>query len=123
MTRREWLSAGGVWLTNAAASTGIPLARIGVVTDVHYADKPPAGTRQYRDSLGKMAEAVEAWKREGVSAVVELGDLVDSAESGMEERRYLKTIVMELDRVRTPRYCALGNHCVWTLRKEEFLDE
>jgi alkaline phosphatase len=31
--------------------------RIGMLSDLHYADKPPAGSRHYRETLTKIAEA------------------------------------------------------------------
>ena len=40
-------------------SSARPVVRFGVLTDVHYADKPTTGTRFYRDSLAKMQVAVQ----------------------------------------------------------------
>ena len=37
---------------------------IGLVTDLHYADKPPAGTRHYRETLAKLAEAAEQFEKD-----------------------------------------------------------
>ena len=68
-------------LAEAKAGDDTPQVRIGLVTDLHYADKPPAGTRSYRESLEKFAEATKRFGEEKVDLVVELGDLIDSADS------------------------------------------
>ena len=44
--------------------------RIGLLTDLHYADKKPAGTRYYRETLDKLAEAAERFKKDGPAFVV-----------------------------------------------------
>lgn|GEM_PF-4143991 len=55
--------------------------RVGLITDLHHADKPSAGNRHYRESVGKLLEASKQFKSEKIDFVVELGDLVDRAES------------------------------------------
>ena len=62
ITRREFLMDSG--LVIAGLSFGIPIAHanriyskaklsFGIVTDVHYADAEPNGTRWYRESITK----------------------------------------------------------------------
>jgi predicted phosphodiesterase len=97
------------------------LLRIGLLTDLHYADKPPAGTRHYRETLDKLAEAGEQFSRIKPDFVVELGDLIDAADSVETEQRYLKRINREFSAIAQERHYVLGNHCVDTLTKEEFL--
>lgn len=46
----------------------------GIVTDVHYADAPAAGTRVYRDSPAKVRDAVATFNASAVDFVVSLGD-------------------------------------------------
>jgi alkaline phosphatase len=94
--------------------------RLGLLTDLHYADKPEAGTRFYRETLGKLNEAVARFNAEELAAVVELGDLIDQAPSAEQELAWLKTIEERFATVRAPRHYVLGNHCVTTLTKEEF---
>jgi alkaline phosphatase len=96
--------------------------RFGLVTDLHYADKPPAGTRHYRESLPKLAEAADRFGKEKPAFVAELGDLIDAADSVEAEQRYLKRIDREFAAISKDRHYVLGNHCVDTLRKGEFLD-
>jgi predicted phosphodiesterase len=96
--------------------------RAGLLTDLHYADKPAAGTRHYRETLGKLADAAAQLKKDDVSFVVELGDLIDAADDVETEQRYLGTINREFSAISKDRHYVLGNHCVDTLTKAEFLD-
>lgn len=96
--------------------------RVGLVTDVHYADKPTAGNRHYRDSIGKLTAAVNRFNQERVDFVVELGDLIDAASSVEQEIGYLQHIQAVYTQARCPRHYVLGNHCVDTLTKEQFLE-
>ncbi len=95
--------------------------RIGLISDLHYADKPPAGTRHYRETLNKLAEATAQFQQEPLSFVVELGDLIDAADSVEVEQGYLKTIHQAFSAVAAERHYVLGNHCVDMLTKDEFL--
>ena len=69
-----------------------PLLRVGLMTDLHYADKPPTKTRFYREALAKRDEAVEAMNREKPALVIELGDFIDQADSVEKEIEWLKTM-------------------------------
>lgn len=102
--------------------TGSPL-KIGLITDLHYADKPAAGTRHYRETLSKLEAASGQFQHDKIAFVVELGDLIDAADAVPTERRYLTTINREFSKICTDRHYVLGNHCVDTLNKEEFLGE
>lgn len=131
--RRALLKGGALTLAAAsidAAALGKLFAeekpqanafRIGLITDLHYADKPPAGTRHYRETLAKLAEAAGRFAEEKPAFVVELGDLIDAADSGETERRWLAAIDKEYSAIADDRHYVLGNHCVDTLTKEEFL--
>lgn len=127
--RRAFLQGGTLMLTAAATPNLIPAfaeasrpgLRVGMVTDLHHADKPPAGTRHYRETLGKLAEAAARFERDRPDFVVELGDLIDAADSVETERRYLSTVNREFASVAQDRHYVLGNHCVDTLTKAEFL--
>lgn len=126
--RRAFLQHGALFLAATTASTkGLyaqgfnPKLRIGVVTDLHYADKPAAGKRHYRESIGKLAAAGAEFQKNKVDLVVELGDFVDAADSAEIERGYLKSINREFIEICKDRHYVLGNHCVDTLTKDEFL--
>jgi alkaline phosphatase len=96
--------------------------RIGMITDLHYADKPPAGTRYYRQTLAKLEEAAAQFHKDKPDFIVELGDLIDAADSVEVEKKYLATINKEFAALPGDKHYVLGNHCVTTLMKEEFLE-
>ncbi len=132
--RRAFLRNGALWL--AAAGTQFPAAarafsaegaesavRIGLLTDVHYADKPPGGARHYRESTSKMKQAVAHFKTAGeeTDLVVELGDFIDAAKTPAQELGWLETINKIYRSAPGHKHYVLGNHCVDTLTKSEFL--
>lgn len=94
----------------------------GIVTDLHYSDKAPAGSRHYRESIKKLETASEQFKKSKPKFVVELGDLIDAADSIPTELGYLKRINQDFAAICENRHYVLGNHCVHTLTKQEFLD-
>jgi alkaline phosphatase len=95
--------------------------RVGLITDLHYADKSPAGSRHYRQTLGKLEAASKQFSVDRPDFIVELGDLIDAADSVDVEQHYLKTINKQFAGICEDRHYVLGNHCVDTLTKEEFL--
>jgi alkaline phosphatase len=98
-----------------------PVLQIGLVTDLHYADKSPAGSRHYRETLDKLAEAAGQFQKDGLKFIVELGDFIDAADSVDTELGYLRRINKDFSAICKNRHYVLGNHCVHTLTKEEFL--
>lgn len=104
-----------------ARDADTPSVRVGLVTDLHHADKPPGGTRFYRETAGKLAEAARQFEKDKPSLIVELGDLIDAAESVEVELSYLETINRQFSQIADHRHYVLGNHCVDTLTKQEFL--
>jgi alkaline phosphatase len=119
--------AGAGWLTRDGAAAdaddpAAPLLRIGLLTDLHYADKPTAGSRHYRDSPAKLAAAREQFALAKTDFVLELGDFIDSASSLEAEKGFLRRIHAEFAAIPGPRHYALGNHCVSALTKPDFLE-
>ena len=55
----------------------IPLFSFGMIADVQYCDCDPAGNRFYRSSLVKLKEAVTSLKRDSVSFMINLGDIIE----------------------------------------------
>lgn len=96
--------------------------RVGLVTDLHYADKPSAGSRHYRETLTKLAAAAEQFGKDQPDFIVELGDLIDAADTVEVEQTYLKRVNRDFAAISKNRHYVLGNHCVDMLKKEEFLD-
>lgn len=126
--RRSFLKNGALWLALGSISgqgaAGQPgELRIGLLTDLHYADKDPKGTRHYRETWTKLEEAAQRWTPNPPDLMVELGDLIDAADSVQTELGYLKTIRKPYAAMAKECHHVLGNHCVDTLRKEEFLGE
>jgi hypothetical protein len=124
IARRAFLKGTGLLLLGAAAPA-LSQAEdgeltIGLATDLHYADKPANGTRYYRETLDKLAEAGREFSAAKPSFLVELGDLIDAAEIDVE-KGYLARINREFAALCKDRFYVLGNHCVDTLTKEEFL--
>jgi predicted phosphodiesterase len=98
--------------------------RFGIVTDSHYADVEPRGTRPYRESLAKMRECVGAMNRERVDFLIELGDFKDQDDPPDEAKTlsYLRRIEAVFAAFKGPRYHVLGNHDHDSLTKERFLE-
>jgi len=125
-SRRQFLQTSSLWLGATIAHgkdetpKAAPLIRIGVVTDLHYAEKSSSGSRHYQESSKKLAEAVELFQQEKPDFVIELGDLVDAAPTAEQEISYLETINAILQQTECPRHYVIGNHCVATLTKEQF---
>ncbi|MBA4030691.1 MAG: alkaline phosphatase [Planctomyces sp.] len=131
LNRRAFLRNGTLVIAAAAVAGESPPVmaeevtqplKIGLVTDLHHADKPTVGTRHYQDTLGKLAEAAGEFERRKVDFIVELGDLIDAADTVETERHYLRTINREFAAISRDRHYVLGNHCVDMLTKAEFLD-
>jgi len=128
--RRAFLQNGVLVLATAAVSRSSLLAgerkpalKVGLITDLHYADKAAAGTRHYRETPGKLAEAAGELGKHKPAFLVELGDFIDAADSVKTELGYLKRINKDFAAICKHRHYVLGNHCVYTLRKQEFLAE
>ncbi|MEX0741887.1 MAG: metallophosphoesterase, partial [Phycisphaeraceae bacterium] len=105
-----------------AAESASPRLRVGLMTDIHYADKPTRGSRHYQDSLAKLGEAVAHFNDEKPAFVTTLGDLIDSGDDFEKEVAHVQTVERVLNRLRCERHYVLGNHCVDGLTKGEFIE-
>jgi len=101
-----------------------PILTFGIVTDSHYADRDPAGTRYYRESLSKMAEAMKEMNTMKVNFVVHLGDFKDEDANPSEQKTlsYLKKQEEAFATFKGPRYHVLGNHDTDSISKQQFLE-
>ncbi len=126
-SRRTFLKTGCLLLlTPQMARVARPaesVVRFGLLTDIHYADKSPRGSRYYRESYLKLIQTAANWEEEHLDFVVELGDFVDAADSVADELEYLETINGLYATLHGDRHYVLGNHCVDTLTKDEFLNQ
>ena len=133
VTRRDFLKASAAFTTAglftgslsvlAGSTDSEPIARFGIVTDLHYADTDSRGTRFYRESIPKMAECVELMNAQNADFLVELGDFKDQDTPADESAtlRYLRDIETVFRKFNGPRYHVLGNHDVDSISKAQFL--
>jgi predicted phosphodiesterase len=132
MKRRKFLTVGtsliGAVSFNflAGCSNRHGSVKIGLITDLHYADRiPPAGSnRYYRESLAKLAECVNEMNEHGVDFLIELGDFKDQDDPPDENTTlvYLEAIENEFSRFEGPYYHVLGNHDHDSISKQQFLN-
>ncbi len=135
LSRRAFIKSGSLFMlaglgaaATARASEDIfsekPKAKIGLITDLHYADTDDRGSRNYRESLTKTEAAIEELNKIKLDCAVEIGDLIDALPNPTAESeiRFLKTINREIKRLKTDRHYVLGNHCIYSLTKPEFMD-
>ncbi len=81
-----------------------PTLRLGLVADPQYADIDTIGTRFYRQSIGKLHEAVDHFNGLELSWCVNLGDLIDKHWLSFDE------IFKPIDRSKHRFHQVLGNH-------------
>ena len=135
ISRRALLRDGTLILLSATVGTeGLayaipgdgakPALRIGFFTDTHYADTDDRGARNYRTSLGKITEAVDRLNRERIDLVVHGGDLIDALPDPdpASEKRFLQRVNQELIQLKAERHYVMGNHCIFSLTKSEYLE-
>jgi alkaline phosphatase len=128
LSRRAFLHRGTLIIAGTLvapplmfAETGKPILRVALFTDIHYDDKDKGGGRYFRESPVKLAAAAEELRKHSIDFLVELGDLIDGSESPEADKKNLQTINESLKRISKERYYVVGNHCVWTLTKDEWL--
>lgn len=131
LSRRRFLGIAGtsavglMFAHNLAAMTNEkPMLRFGMITDVHYADREPGGTRFYRQSLSKVKEAIDKMNAEKLDFAIELGDFKDQDEKPDESRtlKYLSDIESVFQQFNGPTYHVLGNHDMDGISKQQFLE-
>jgi len=81
-----------------------PLFTFGIVADVQYADRDNSGTRYYRSSPSKLANAVNAFNQQKVDFVLSLGDFINDG------FHHFDTLNVITDKLIMPLYHVLGNH-------------
>ena len=131
ITRRKFLKNTAALITTTAAfplntwasQDETPLLRFGLVTDSHYADREPGGTRYYRQSLSKMQECIQLFNKEKLDFVIHLGDFKDQdkGKKEVDTLKYLIDLEQEYAKFEGPRYHCIGNHDVDSITKQQFL--
>lgn len=104
---------------------GTALARFGLVTDMHMADKDPVGDRNYRDADEKLTDAVTVFNADGnLNFVMMLGDFVEDYDGENREQTLVDLAQIEAvyDDLTMPRYYVHGaNHGPRDLTKAELI--
>lgn len=130
MNRKEFLYTSSMAISGLVLrpiSMPVPRQkiRIGMITDLHYADRstPQNSSRYYRESLEKLRDCVDEMNREKVDFLIQVGDFKDQDEPPVEARtlEYLETMVQEFNRFDGPTYHVLGNHDHDSISKDQFL--
>jgi len=97
--------------------------RVGFVSDVHYARRPPDDTRYYADSLLKLRSVVDVFNESDLDFIVELGDFKHMGK--VPDRDKTLSFLDETEAVfktfRGPLYHVLGNHDMDCISKADFL--
>ena len=131
LSRRKFLGIAGTTVAGILISPDIfagsgnkPVIRFGMLSDVHYADREPAGERFYSQSLGKVQECIDRMNQEKLDFAIELGDFKDqdSVPNEANTLKYLTTIESAFQRFDGPTYHVLGNHDLDSISKLQFLE-
>jgi predicted phosphodiesterase len=131
LSRRRFLGLAGTTASGLmfapelfAQNAKKPVVRFGVLSDVHYADREPAGDRFYRQSLSKVKEAVDEMNHQNVDFLIELGDFKDQDTTPNEANtlNYLTNIESVFQKFEGPTYHVLGNHDMDGISKQQFLE-
>lgn len=95
--------------------------KLGVFTDPHYglADRL-VRTRRPRLSMGKLEEALTAFRAEGVEAILCLGDWISVWGTKEEMTACLQTLAGRVQAAGVPVYTCMGNHDREVFSREEF---
>jgi len=95
-----------------------------MLSDVHFANREPAGERFYQQSLAKVQEAIDRMNREKLDFVIELGDFKDQDTVPNEANtlNYLTDLESVFQQFNGPTYHVLGNHDMDGISKQQFLE-
>lgn len=119
-----WGLAGGCDSKGQLSSSKQRTMRFGMVTDTHYADADPNGSRFYRETPAKLSECVELMNTQKVDFLIELGDFKDQDRKPNEQNtlEYLKKIEGIFQTFNGPKYHVLGNHDMDSISKPQYLE-
>jgi manganese-dependent ADP-ribose/CDP-alcohol diphosphatase len=103
-TSWEWTKGSSFENLNPPPCNNPPVLKIGLIADPQYSDTDPSGTRYYRESLGKLAVAIDTMNKYEVDFVITLGDHID------RDYESFGVILPLYDDLDMPDYKLLGNH-------------
>jgi len=131
LSRRKFIGIAGTTVAGLMISPNVfakidakPIIRFGMISDIHYADREPAGNRFYRQSLSKVKDAVDEMNRQKVDFMIELGDFKDQDAIPNEAHtlKYLADIESVFQKFNGPTYHVLCNHDTDGISKQQFLE-
>lgn len=109
----------------SGGTSGKPLCRVGLVSDIQYAniDNRPSfigKLRYYRNSLAQLKLAAEYWNEEDVDFVLHCGDVIDATNhKNATVDEAITNVLDALRRIKAPVHHILGNHCVVCLDRNQ----
>lgn len=80
------------------------LFSFGIITDVHYCNREPEGSRFYTNSSIKLRKALNNLKADSVEFLINLGDIID------RDFESFKPVLDIIDSSGLPVYHVVGNH-------------
>jgi manganese-dependent ADP-ribose/CDP-alcohol diphosphatase len=109
MNRRLFMGlAAGLPFSAARAAESVaggePLLSFGLITDLQFADVPPAGERHYRESPEKLKAAIAWLAEKNLPFTLHLGDLIDRDFESFDQ------ILPLFEALGHPVHHLLGNH-------------
>lgn len=112
------------WLFDRESIERLNTVYFGWVTDTHYADKEPTDSTHYRESEEKLLYCVSEWNAWKADFVIQTGDFIDGYRRGDRNLSIadLQVIEAAYAELNCPRYYSIGNHCMYALYKQDFLD-
>jgi 3',5'-cyclic AMP phosphodiesterase CpdA len=101
----------------AALTSGFARAEtfpaFGVVADIQYGDKEGSVSRDYRGSLKRLEQCIEAFNRQRLDFVIQLGDAIDGYPTNAAAScADLDRVLSVFNRLTAPKYHVIGNHCM-----------
>ena len=95
--------------------------KIGLFTDSHYSSQKVTCTNRYNsESLRKIKEAYDFFKKEKADLVICLGDITDKEDTKEKEIKNLLEIKEVIDASEIKTYIMMGNHDAFTFTEDEF---
>ena len=104
ISRRKFIAASALAFPFIARGATKPALTLGLVADPQYADVPALSTRFYRQSIGKLTEAVEHFNGQELEFCVNCGDFIDRQWASFDE------ISKPLAKSKHKFHHVLGNH-------------
>lgn len=95
--------------------------KIGLFTDSHYSSQKVTCVNRYNsESLRKIKEAYDFFKKEKANLVICLGDITDKEDNKEKEIKNLLELKEVIDASGIKTYIMMGNHDAFTFTEEEF---